>query len=150
MIVDTLSNASRYRGLSLLLDRGLEAMGRLTASPLADGRHELAGADLSASFSSYATEDPDGKQFEAHRRYIDIQVVLQGMETLYWAPLAPLQPQGEYSEAKDIAFYSGPAGLAVPLESGWFTILFPQDAHKPGCLRGSSAHVRKLVIKVAV
>jgi YhcH/YjgK/YiaL family protein len=150
MIVDTLSNASRYRGLSLLLDRALEAMERLVARPPADGRHELAGADISASLSSYATDDPAAKGFEAHGRYIDIQVVLRGSETLYWAPLASLEPQGEYSEAKDIAFYAGPAGLAVPLEPGWFTVLFPQDAHKPGCLRGSSAQVRKLVIKVAV
>jgi biofilm protein TabA len=150
MIVDMLANAGRYRGLSPLLDRGLEAMESLVTQPPADGRHELAGADLSASLSSYATDNPAAKEFEAHRRYIDIQVVLRGSETLYWAPLASLEPKGEYSEAKDIAFSTGPAGLAVPLEPGWFTVLFPQDAHKPGCLRGSPSQVRKLVIKVAV
>jgi biofilm protein TabA len=150
MIVDTLANAGRYRGLSPLLDRALEAMERLVSQPPADGRHELSGADLYASLSSYATGDPAAKGFEAHRRYIDIQVVLQGQETLYWAPLASLEPRGEYSETKDIAFYAGQAGVAVPLEPGWFTVLFPQDAHKPGCLQGSSAQVRKLVIKVAV
>ena len=42
MIVDTLANAGRYRGIEALLDRGLEEMGRLVESPLADGRHELA------------------------------------------------------------------------------------------------------------
>ncbi|MCX7031459.1 MAG: YhcH/YjgK/YiaL family protein [Spirochaetes bacterium] len=150
MIVDTLANASRYRGIAPLLDRGLGEMGRLAESPLADGRHELAGQKLSASFSSYQTEDPEEKPFEAHRRFIDIQVVLQGRETLYWAPLSSLEPRGEYSEANDIAFFTGPAGVAVPLEPGWFTVQFPQDAHKPGCLRGSPSRVRKLVIKVAV
>jgi biofilm protein TabA len=150
MIVDTLANAGRSRGLSPLLDRGLEAMERLVAQPPADGRHEFAGADLYASLSSYATDDPAAKGFEAHRRYIDIQVVLRGSETLYWAPLASLEPKEEYLEAKDIAFYEGPPSIAVPLEPGWFTVLFPQDAHKPGCLRGSPSRVRKLVIKVAV
>lgn len=150
MIVDTLANSNRYRGIALLLDRGIEAMGRLTQNPLADGRHEIAGPSLSASFSTYQTKDPDETPFEAHRRYIDIQVVLGGCETLYWAPLPSLQAKGDYSEAKDVAFYEGPAGLAVPLEPGWFTVLFPQDAHKPGCLRGSPSQVRKLVVKVAV
>jgi YhcH/YjgK/YiaL family protein len=150
MIVDTLANANRYRGIAPLLDRGLEEMGRLAESPLADGRHEIAGQKLSASFSSYLTEDPEEKPFEAHRRFIDIQVVLQGRETLYWAPLSSLEPRGEYSEAKDIAFFTGPTGVAIPLEPGWFTVQFPQDAHKPGCLRGSPSRVQKLVIKVAV
>jgi biofilm protein TabA len=150
VIVDTLANSNRYRGIALLLDRGLEAMGRLTQSPLADGWHEIAGPSLTASFSSYETKDPDENRFEAHRRSIDIQVVLGGSETLYWAPLASLQLKGEYSEAKDVAFYEGSAGLAVPLEPGWFTVLFPHDAHKPGCLRGGPSQVRKLVIKVVV
>jgi len=150
MIVDTLANAGCYRGLSPLLDRGLEAMERLVARPPADGRHELAGADLIASLSSYTTEDPAAKGFEAHRRYIDIQVVLRGSEMLYWAPLAAANPQGKYSKGDDNAFYEGLPTMAVPLEPGWFTVLFPHDAHKPGCLRGSLSQVRKLVIKVAV
>jgi biofilm protein TabA len=149
MIVDTIANAGRYRGIAPLLDRGLEEMGRLAHATLPDGRHELAGSKLSAVFSSYDTGDPDDKPFEAHRRFIDIQVVLQGRETLYWAPLQSLGPRGEYSEANDAAFFSGKPGMAVPLEPGWFTVLFPQDAHKPGCLMGIPSPVRKLVIKVA-
>ena len=150
MIVDTLANAGRYRGITPLLDRGLEEMKRLAGSPLAEGRHELAGAKLAAIFSSYQTGDPEEKLFEAHRRFIDIQVVLQGRETLYWAPLLSLEPREEYSESDDISFFTGPASIAVPLEPGWFTVLFPQDAHKPGCVTGSPTRVRKLVIKVAV
>jgi biofilm protein TabA len=150
MIVDIIANTGSYRWISTLLYRGLDEMGRLAKNPLADGRHELAGSKLSAIFSSYQTEDPEDKFFEAHRRFIDIQVVLQGRETLYWAPLLSLEPRGEYSEAEDIAFFTGSAGIAVPLEPGWFTVQFPQDAHKPGCLKGSPSPVRKLVIKVAI
>jgi len=154
MIVDSLANASQYRGLALLLDRGLEEMTRLSANPPADGRHELSGQSLYASISTYSTESPEEKAFEAHRRYIDIQVVLSGRETLYWAPLAMLEPRGEYAEAKDVAFYTGLPSVAVPLEPGWFTVLFPQDAHKPGCIslggQGGPSTVKKLVIKVAV
>ena len=159
MIVDALANAGRYRGITPLLDRALAEIERLAGSPLADGRHEFAGEKLVAIFSSYQTEDPKDKRFEAHRRFIDIQVVLEGRETLYWSPLPSLEPREGYSDADDIAFFTGPAGIAVPLEPGWFTVLFPQDAHKPGCVTpgnvagsvtGSPARVRKLVIKVAV
>ena len=148
MIVDVLSNANSYKGLSPLLDRALDALGRLTTHPPADGRHELAGSDLVAILSSYSTEEPASRPFEAHRWCIDVQVLLAGQETLYWAPLESIQPRGEYSNVDDVAFYDGPPGLAVPLEPGLFTVLFPQDAHKPGCHPGSAARVRKLVLKV--
>ena len=152
MIVDTLAQSARYRGISFLLDKGLLAMGRLVAAPPADGKQELGLPGLTASLSPYETGDPGEKLFEAHRRFIDIQVVLAGSETLYWASLSSLEMREEYSEEKDIAFYEGRAGLAVPLEPGWFTVLFPADAHKPGCLAPGAgpAPVRKLVIKVAV
>ena len=160
MIADRLDQLERYRGLHPRLDRGLQALRRLAAEPAAsralapaDGRHELEGEELYAVISTYATESPRTKPFEAHRRYIDIQAVLAGRETLYWAPLAGLRPRGGHSEAEDIALYEDPAGggVGLPLEPGAFVVLFPQDAHKPGCRSGGRGEtVRKLVLKVRV
>jgi biofilm protein TabA len=159
MILDSLANLDRYRGLDPRLDRGLEALRALcaetTASQLGDGRHELAGADLYASLSSYPTQAPEAKPFEAHRRYLDIQVLLQGRETLSWAPLERLTLTVPYSAAEDIAFYrlaegAGGLGMDVPLEPGLFAVLFPHDGHRPGChpAGGQAETVRKLVLKV--
>ena len=158
MIVDTLGHLELYRGLHPGLDRGLEALRRLSGTPPAtDGRHELEGEDLFAGVSTYVTGDPAGKPFEAHRKYIDIQAVLTGRELLYWAPLDGLLPRTGYSEAEDIAtFEDPPAGgtcVGVPLAPGAFVVLFPQDAHKPGCVpspAGGEGTVRKLVIKVGI
>jgi biofilm protein TabA len=134
VILDILENLERYRGLGPRLDQGLEALralavGKSAGFPLADGRHELAGADLYAIVSSYLTEAPEAKPFEAHRSYLDIQVVLQGRETL---------------QAEE--------GLGVALEPGLFVVLFPQDGHRPGCHpAGEEAQaVRKIVLKVRI
>jgi len=156
MIGDTLEHLPRYRGLDPRLDRGLEALRRLAADPpAADGRHELEGEDLFASLSTYPTQAPAVKSFEAHRKYLDIQAVLRGRELLYWTPLAGLAPRSGYSVAEDIATYADPpdGGVALPLWAGVFVVLFPQDAHKPGCLPeggGGGELVRKLVLKVRV
>jgi YhcH/YjgK/YiaL family protein len=166
MIADRLEQAERYRGLDPRLDRGLEALRRLAdaaAAPAessasraraADGRHELEGEELYASLSTYETGDPAAKSFEAHRRYIDIQAVLSGREELFWAPLAGLAERRVYSPAEDLAFFADPpgGGTALTLEPGAFVVLFPQDAHKPGCRPAGEAAglVRKLVIKVRV
>jgi YhcH/YjgK/YiaL family protein len=159
VIADTLEHLERYRGLHPRLDRGLQALRRLASESAAsrahapaDGRHELEGEDLYASLSTYETGEPGEKNFEAHRRYIDIQAVLSGREVLHWAPLAGLRPRGGYSEAEDIAMYEDPPArdVAVPLAPGTFVVLFPQDAHKPGCRvrKARGERVRKLVIKV--
>jgi biofilm protein TabA len=160
MIVDLLEHLASYRGLDPRLDRGLEALRRLAAAPpVADGRCELEGADLFASLSTYEPGDPPEKSFEAHRRYLDIQTVLRGRELLYWAPLAGLAERRAYSPDEDIAFYEDPpgGGVSLPLAPGAFVVLFPQDAHKPGCRTqpegggaGRGEQVRKLVIKVRV
>ncbi|OHD21077.1 MAG: hypothetical protein A2064_06240 [Spirochaetes bacterium GWB1_66_5] len=157
MIADRLEHLDRYRGLDPRLDRGLEALRWLAAAPPADGRHELEGAELYASLSTYETGNPAGKSYEAHRRYIDIQAVLAGRELLYWAPLADLAARRGYSEAEDAAFFEDPAGggAGLLLDPGSFVVLFPQDAHKPGCRvsggsGGSGGQVRKLVLKVRV
>jgi biofilm protein TabA len=157
MIADTLENLERYRGLDPRLDRGLEALRRLAGGPpAADGRHELEGAELYASLSTYETAEPAEKSYEAHRRYIDIQAVLAGRELLFWAPLAGLATRRAYSAAEDVAFFEDPAGggAGLLLEPGVFTVLFPQDAHKPGCRdagsAGNAGQVRKLVLKVRV
>ena len=159
MIADTLAHLERYRGLDPRLDRGLQALRRLAAQPPEEnGRHELEGAELYASLSTYETGNPAEKSHEAHRRYIDIQAVLSGRELLYWAPLAGLVARRAYSEAEDVAFFEDPAGggAGLLLDPGSFVVLFPQDAHKPGCrVAGGSGGtggetVRKLVLKVRV
>jgi YhcH/YjgK/YiaL family protein len=170
MIADRLEQAGRYRGMHPGLDRGLEALRRLAGDPPPDGRHELEGRDLYAILSTYEPGDPADKRFEAHRRYADIQVVLRGGEVLYWAPLEGLAEQRAYAPEEDIAFYEDPpgGGVGLPLEPGAFAVLFPEDAHKPGCRvtpgrgsgggpvgrggagrpAGGGGQVRKLVVKV--
>ena len=167
MIADTVESLGRYLGLHPALDRGLEALRRLAESPPeADGRQDLEGEALYASFSSYSAGEPAAKTFEAHRKYVDIQAVLAGRETLYWAPLERLRERTAYEEAGDIATLEdpparSPAG-ALDLAPGVFVVLFPQDAHKPGCrVRGGppgappggpagGERVRKLVLKVRI
>jgi biofilm protein TabA len=173
LIADRLDHLERYRGLHPRLDRGLEALRRLASESAAsrahapaDGRHELEGEELYGSLSTYVTGEAAGRSYEAHRRYIDIQAVLSGRELLYWAPLAGLAVRRAYLEAEDVAFFEDPpgGGAGLLLELGVFTVLFPQDAHKPGCwaaaIAGSGGSagsaggagrgglVRKLVLKV--
>jgi beta-galactosidase beta subunit len=86
---------------------------------------------------------------EAHRKYIDIQFLLSGVELLGYAPLKGLAIAEEYNPQKDIAFFHTPEEITtVKLEPGLFCILFPHDAHIPGCQFDGPSDVLKVVIKV--
>jgi YhcH/YjgK/YiaL family protein len=99
---------------------------------------------------SYTTKPEIEARLEAHRRYLDIQVVLEGREIIYWAPIEGLEADGAYSEERDVIFYKGSVPGAVTVSAGCFAIFYPQDGHKPCCHWGAAAPVRKAVFKVRV
>jgi YhcH/YjgK/YiaL family protein len=96
----------------------------------------------------YETSAPEGRPFESHRTYVDIQFVAAGEEAIYTAPLDRLTVTTPYSEANDCALYSGPNDTPLRLRAGDFCLLFPQDGHKPCCVWRAASPVKKVVIKV--
>jgi biofilm protein TabA len=150
MIVDTLDHIRQYADLDPALGAGLEYLYKAAASGLADGKYPIDGERLRASVSSYRTKEPGAVPFEAHRRYVDIQYMLSGSETMYWMPREGCAVREEYSADKDIELLADGPASALIAKPGVFLVFFPQDAHKPGCFAARQEDVRKLVIKVRV
>jgi YhcH/YjgK/YiaL family protein len=150
MIVDSIENARLYEGLSAGVRKAFEALRAGSIAKLPDGKHEIDGDRVFVLMQSYTTKPEAEGRLEAHRKYIDIQVVLEGREAMYWAPLEGLEPDGGYSEEKDVAFFKGAAQGVLPLAAGYFAMFYPQDAHKPQCAWGGPGRVRKAVFKVRV
>lgn len=100
----------------------------------------------------YRTRPAAGLQLEAHRRYIDVQYLVEGREVIHWAPLATLTDVTlPYDAAKDAAFFAGTGGeVPLRLAAGQFAILFPDDAHAPCCAWDAPEDVLKVVVKVAI
>jgi YhcH/YjgK/YiaL family protein len=98
----------------------------------------------------YETKPAEGKKFEAHRRYVDIQYVVSGAERIGHAHTAGLRVVQPYDPETDCALYDPPAGTGTDLVlcAGAFAIFWPHDAHRPGCALGAPAPVRKVVLKV--
>ena len=149
MIYDSLANAALYRGLSPRLALGLDYLRRFDpATP--DGRVALDGDNVYALVQSYRPTPAAQRPFESHRAHIDIQYVVAGEEIIGYSPLDRLKETMPYSAEKDAALYSGPDDNPIILRAGDFTILFPQDGHKPGCLWREPVAVRKVVVKVKI
>lgn len=148
MIAGELVHRRRYGALHPFFADALEFLANFDpGSP--DGRIELDGERLIAVIERYESSPATGRPFEAHRRYIDIQCVLEGRERILHCHLEGLEPLEEYSREADVAFYEDPtATSSILVRPGEFVILFPEDAHKPGCMAGGRDAVRKVVVKV--
>jgi biofilm protein TabA len=146
MILCSIRDFSRYQGLCPRFAAVAEALAQLDVTTLLEGRHELLGDQV---FWIGAPRTPTRKEacLEAHRRYIDVQVVLTGVDTMGWAPLGLChRVQEPYSPDKDIVFYGDPAISRIPVTAGHLAIFFPEDAHAP--LLGEGELVDKCVFKI--
>jgi YhcH/YjgK/YiaL family protein len=147
MILDELSNWSRYAGIAGRLDFGFAFLER-SLETLEPGRHAISGEDVFAIVSDYRTRPLADLKFEAHETFIDIQVLSRGRETILWAPRDTLTVSEEYSAEKDVAFYRAPeVSMPLVMTSGSFAVFFPTDAHAPGGEHLAATDVRKIVVK---
>jgi len=148
MIVDKIENAGLYRGLSEGIARGLELLKDAAIAQKPDGRYEIDGDKLFYMIQRYPTKNKEEMLFEAHRDYIDIQAMIDGEETIGYAPTDTLEVVQPYKP--DVVRCADPEIFTeVKLAKGMFAIFFPDDAHKP-CYdyHAGKSNVHKLVIKV--
>lgn len=148
MIFDSLNHIEAYKGIHPGVYKGLCLLRDTDFSKLEDQRYEVDGDDLFFFVQSYES-NPSNDTPEAHRKYIDIQCVLSGGETMGVAPLEEMTEEVEARPDNDIWFYRG-ATDTVTLLPGRFAVLFPGDAHAPGVAVDAPAPVRKVVVKVKV
>ena len=86
---------------------------------------------------------------EAHRKYLDIQYIVKGKETMGWADLADCTPATEFSEEKDIGMYSGDFTFTT-IREGMCYVVFPEDVHMPGRHLDVPNDFVKVVVKLKV
>lgn len=149
MIVDLLANARQYEGLGPRIKQAFDFLRQTDLAALTSGRHEIDGPELYANVQGFATRPAAEGRWEAHRRYLDLHYVFEGGERIGYAPAGSLDP-GPYDAAGDFMLLTGEAGVLVPVPSGSFMLLWPDEAHMPGLAVGDPAPLRKVVVKIAV
>lgn len=148
MIFDTLTHIDRYKTLHPAVYRALTVLRDTDFSAMAPCRVEIEGEALYYTVQSYETKSQNPTA-EAHRRYVDIQLILEGSETMGAAPLEAMTAQVQAMPERDCWLYTGPMTYFT-LQPGQFAIFFPEDAHAPGIAPTTPAPVRKCVAKVAL
>ena len=153
MIVGKLSEVMHQCASSPSMQKAFDFLRELQDNDFSDGKVEIDGTNVYAIFQSFPSTPVSGAlKFEVHRRYIDIQYLVDGKELMGWAHSDKMMTTIPYNADKD-ALYG-----VVPLESvtyirysaGQAVILYPSDAHSPGLADGISEAIKKVVVKIAV
>ena len=148
MIFDDLSRATRYESLHRGLSRWLRVLARTDLAEMATGKYELNGDRIYALVNRDPGRGRSGARLEAHRKYIDIQMLVAGCEEIGWRPTPECQRLAEeYDPARDVMFFADEPQAWINLPIGKFMIFYPEDAHAPLAATGEQI---KAVIKVAV
>lgn len=153
MIVDRIENWSRYSN-SPAWQEAFRFLEKLNANS-EEGETQLGQGDgrLLARVMSYPTRKPAEAVLEAHRRFIDIQMVLDKSEAIGWYPLEDLQSKDPYDTEKDVEFFQHPSIETgrIDVHPGTFVVLFPEDAHMPQLMTGAAPEtIKKVVVKMSV
>ncbi len=145
MILARLEQADRYLAINSDFPAAIAFLRGQSLADLPLGRIEIAGTMYAMVSRSPGRQRSEGR-LEAHRKYIDIQFVIAGVEEMGWKARSRCQrPQHQYDPEKDIEFFADVPNSYVTVHPGEFVIFFPDDAHAP--LIGTGV-VHKVVIKV--
>lgn len=152
MIFDRLDRITQYRTLSPNLRTAIDWLAGRDLRAMELVKTEVSGTDVFAIPQSYETKAASAAKWESHRRYIDIQIMVDGSERMDVADLATMSDATAYDETKDVILFSGTSATSLPLvvNAGQFAVFFPHDAHRPTVAVDAPTTIRKVVLKVAV
>jgi XTP/dITP diphosphohydrolase len=150
MIFDHISHPYRYSCPQLpQLSLAFDWISKQSFSTLPDGQYAILGEEVFAILSSYETKAGELGKWEAHRRYADLQYMVEGSELMGYAPLSIMEEITEYNEENDFALFDGP-GEFLHFQEGMYAVFMPEDVHMPGIELEEKETVRKLVIKIEI
>lgn len=152
MIADTLENLSAYAESLPGLPEVIDFLKRTDLASLGIGKYPVGGGASYILIQEYLSKPAAEKKWESHRNYVDVQIVLSGVESMGYSPVSALRLKEAYNPEKDVAFHDGGEAAASEMivRAGGFCVFFPRDAHRPGCSAGAESAVRKAVIKIPV
>lgn len=147
MIIDTITNASKYFSVHPLFAKAFEYINATDLENAVDGKSDI-GEGLIAIINTAQgkTKETSLQKFECHNKNIDIQFCISGVETIGWkARENCVVAKTEYDQDKDVLYFDDPPEFYFQLTEGQFAIFFPEDVHAPMIGEGE---IKKLVIKV--
>ena len=149
MITDKISNLNNYSYIPNV-DKVINYLKLNDLSSAELGKYDL-GDGCSLKVMEYVThEEPDEVLLEAHREYLDLQLVASGEEIFLTQAIELGEEAIDYDKGKDVEFFTTAYCNSIGLDSSNFVIVFPNDLHVGNISLNSDVKVKKFVFKLKI
>lgn len=146
MIVCPYKELKRYEAIIPGLAEAVEFINNLQSFEPAT--HLLSGGNK-ILVQQGTTKPVENALAEAHRKYLDIQYIVDGSEVVGWAPLEEMTPAGDFNDEKDVGKYTGKFEF-VNIPAGKCYVVYPEDGHMPCVHLENPTNYTKIVVKLKV
>ena len=113
------------------------------------GSHPIDGERFFVNIVEYETTLPENRFWEAHRKYLDVHLMLDGQEQIDLNFIENME-QKEFVEKDDFLPLEGEANSHVVLRPGDFLICYPNDGHRTAVAVNGPEKIRKAIFKVGI
>lgn len=113
------------------------------------GSYEIDGDRLFVNVVEYETTAPKNRFWEAHKDYLDVHVMLRGVEQIDVNFIGNMQLK-EYVKKDDFLPMEGEKNGSVILRDGDFLVCYPNDGHRTAVAADEPAMIKKAIFKVRV
>lgn len=144
MIVDSIENISKYSFISQNVIDFIKGL----SPAISEGHYDI-DEESYANVDVYEPKLIEKCKFEAHKKYIDIQILLEGEEEIDCININHLDISEKYDENRDVMFFKDSDNIPdkIILKPSKFVFIYPHEAHKPQ-IKTNSQSVKKAVIKI--
>lgn len=149
MIYDKIKNLKEYASYLPALGTIADYLEKTDLKSLPIGSVQLDGG-ITLNISEYDPY-PAADKWEAHIKYTDLQIVVDGCERMDSAPIENAEGGCGYNDADDYEIFDtcGETYATIYGDEEVFALFEPKDAHRPG-IRTTCDHVKKAVFKIPV
>ncbi|MBQ4122525.1 YhcH/YjgK/YiaL family protein [bacterium] len=145
MIIDALTNSEKYTNLHKDFKLVFDFLKTHNINEMKCGRHELRSNEVFFNLQEYETKPI--QKLEAHKKYIDIQVVASGEEYMGYTNIDNTTISEDYDNERDVVFLDGNVDK-LKADNKTFLIFYPEDAHMPALSINEPKYVKKAIFKI--
>ena len=112
------------------------------------GSYKINGDEFFVNIENYATVKREERFWEAHKKYIDVHMIIEGKESIDVSFCDDMQIKS-FDENRDFVELIGEEKATVNLiNKGDFLICYPEDAHRTAIICQQSQTIKKLSLKL--
>lgn len=149
MIFGSINHKKTYSNLEENILRCFEYAKENNLAEFEKGSYVIDGEDIFVNIVEYETCEKEDRFWEAHKKYIDIHLMLNGEERIDINFIENLMSK-DYQEEGDFLPLDGGNSGFIELRKNYFLICYPEDAHMTAIKIKEKQNIKKAIFKVIV